>query len=69
VCIAIAYSDAGSVGRDLRQWIDYSMGPCNCVGAWLLNQGVPYEKLTREAMFAYRLRWIDHMIRYFGGKP
>ena len=66
VCVALLYSDQSDA---LRQWISRSMGLHRTAKGWLISQGVPRQKLTSEALRAYRIRWINRMIRYFGGKP
>lgn len=71
LCIAI--SECRTATEDdrsrLKDWISAAIAPYYTAEGWLDSQEIPIEQLTtRSERAAYRLRWIDHMIDYFGGK-
>lgn len=72
VCLAlfraIPRREAGrkEVTLDLAKYLQESMGGAPFVHVWL-NQvhGVSWKGLTPEAVYQYRLRWVEDMIRQF----
>ena len=67
VCDAIG-AVAGSY-HPLIKWISEGIRPYLIVSAWLRDQRPALvTDLTYEVMRDYRMRWINHMIKYFGGE-
>lgn len=62
----------GDAVSALLDWIKASImrdAPyCRTVRGWLITIGIPQADLTEGRLREYRLRWIDHMIRYFEGE-
>ena len=52
-----------------RRVIEASLFPHNCVETWLLRSaGIPPKEMTHRRIQAYRLAWIDVLIKEFKAK-